>query len=64
LPASNIASSSNATALNMQTVFVTCLAMIGFAHKGFAIVRFWNHEILRERENVLNTILAQCGLPW
>jgi len=32
--------------------------------QGFAIVRFWNHEILRERENVLNTILARCGLPW
>jgi very-short-patch-repair endonuclease len=32
--------------------------------QGFAIARFWNHEILHERENVLNTILARCGLPW
>jgi very-short-patch-repair endonuclease len=32
--------------------------------QGFAIARFWNHEILRERENVLSTILARCGLPW
>jgi very-short-patch-repair endonuclease len=32
--------------------------------QGFAVVRSWNHEILRERENVLNTILARCGLPW
>jgi very-short-patch-repair endonuclease len=32
--------------------------------QGFTIARFWNHEILRERENVLNTILARCGLPW
>jgi 2-isopropylmalate synthase len=32
--------------------------------QGFAVPRFWNHEILRERENVLRTILARCGLPW
>jgi very-short-patch-repair endonuclease len=32
--------------------------------QGFVVVRFWNHEILHERENVLNTILARCGLPW
>jgi very-short-patch-repair endonuclease len=32
--------------------------------QGFIIARFWNHEILRERESVLNTILARCGLPW
>jgi 2-isopropylmalate synthase len=32
--------------------------------QGFVIARFWNHEILHERENVLNAILAQCGLPW
>ena len=33
------------------------------AEQGFAIARFWNHDILRERETVLNTILARCGLP-
>ncbi|HXE24173.1 MAG TPA: endonuclease domain-containing protein [Roseiarcus sp.] len=32
--------------------------------QGFAVARFWNHEVLRERENVLSTILARCGLPW
>jgi 2-isopropylmalate synthase len=32
--------------------------------QGFAVARFWNHEIMRERENVLSTILARCGLPW
>ena len=32
--------------------------------QGFMIVRFWNQEILHERENVLNTIFARCGLPW
>jgi very-short-patch-repair endonuclease len=32
--------------------------------EGFVVARFWNHEILRERESVLNTILARCGLPW
>ena len=32
--------------------------------QGFQIARFWNHEVLKERENVLNTILARCELPW
>ena len=32
--------------------------------RGFTVARFWNHEVLRERENVLNTILARSGLPW
>ena len=32
--------------------------------QGFAIAWFWNHEIILERESVLNTILARCGLPW
>lgn len=32
--------------------------------EGFQIARFWNHEILRERANVIDTILARCGLPW
>jgi very-short-patch-repair endonuclease len=31
--------------------------------QGFAISRFWNHEIPHEREIVLNPILARCGLP-
>jgi very-short-patch-repair endonuclease len=32
--------------------------------QGFSIARFWNHEVLSERVNVLDTILARCGLPW
>jgi very-short-patch-repair endonuclease len=32
--------------------------------QGFIIVRFWNHEILSEGANVVDTILARCGLPW
>lgn len=32
--------------------------------EGFAIHRFWNHEILAQRANVADTILARCGLPW
>ncbi|HZZ62557.1 MAG TPA: DUF559 domain-containing protein [Roseiarcus sp.] len=32
--------------------------------QGFAVVRFWNHEIMHERENVLNTILSRCDLQW
>jgi very-short-patch-repair endonuclease len=32
--------------------------------QGFAVARFWNGEILHERESVLNTIAARCGLPW
>ena len=34
------------------------------AQQGFTIARFWNHEVLRDRESVLNTIAARCGLPW
>ena len=32
--------------------------------QGFKIARFWNHEVLGERANVMDTILARCGLPW
>ena len=32
--------------------------------QGFVVARFWNHEILRERAGVIDTILARCGLPW
>ncbi len=32
--------------------------------QGFIVVRFWNHEVLREGANVVDTILARCGLPW
>jgi very-short-patch-repair endonuclease len=32
--------------------------------QGFTIVRFWNHEVLQERGHIVDTILAQCGLPW
>jgi len=32
--------------------------------QGFAIQRFWNHEVINERASVIDTILARCGLPW
>jgi very-short-patch-repair endonuclease len=32
--------------------------------QGFAIVRFWNHEAVNQRTEVVDTILARCGLPW
>jgi len=32
--------------------------------QGFAIARFWNHEILNQHASVIDTILARCGLPW
>jgi very-short-patch-repair endonuclease len=34
------------------------------ARNGYRILRFWNHEILKAREDVLATIAAECGLPW
>ena len=32
--------------------------------KGYAVLRFSNHDILTARESVLATIAARCGLPW
>ena len=32
--------------------------------QGFQVARLWNHEVLRERASVVDTILARCGLPW
>jgi len=34
------------------------------AHQGWAVLRFWNHEILCNRESTIDTILARAGLPW
>ena len=34
------------------------------ASEGWTVLRFWNHEVLRNRNNVLETILARAGLPW
>ena len=34
------------------------------AGQGWAVLRFWNHDILRNRESVIDTILARTGLPW
>jgi very-short-patch-repair endonuclease len=35
-----------------------------FASNGYRVLRFWNHEILTGRENVLATIAAACRLSW
>jgi very-short-patch-repair endonuclease len=34
------------------------------AQEGWAVLRFWNHEILRNCNGVLETILARAGLPF
>jgi len=34
------------------------------ARAGWAVLRFWNHDILHNRESVIDTILARAGLPW
>jgi 2-isopropylmalate synthase len=35
-----------------------------FRYNGYKVLRFWNKDILTERDNVLATIAAHCGLPW
>ncbi len=32
------------------------------ASEGWSVLRFWNHDILRNSEGVLDTILARAGL--
>ena len=32
--------------------------------QGFLVLRFWNQEVLFERESVVSTILARSGLPF
>jgi len=34
------------------------------ARQGWTVLRFWNHDILQNRESVIDTILARAGLPW
>ena len=34
------------------------------ARQGWTVLRFWNHEVMRNCEGVLATILARAGLPW
>jgi very-short-patch-repair endonuclease len=34
------------------------------AREGWMVLRFWNHEVLHNRDSVLETILARAGLPW
>ncbi len=34
------------------------------AAEGFQVARFWNHEVLKARNSVIETILARCGLPF
>jgi very-short-patch-repair endonuclease len=37
---------------------------VWLTHEGYRVLRFWNHEVLTARDNVLATIAAACGLPW
>ena len=32
--------------------------------QGFQILRFSNHDILRQTDSVLANLAAACGLPW
>ena len=34
------------------------------AREGWTVLRFWNHEILAQRDTVITTILARAGRPW
>ncbi len=34
------------------------------AREGWTVLRFWNHDVLRNRDSVIDTILARAGLPW
>ncbi len=34
------------------------------ASEGWTVLRFWNHDVLQNRNSVLETILARAGLPW
>ena len=36
---------------------------IWLAEGGYRVLRFWNRDIFLERESVLATIAAACGLP-
>ncbi len=31
------------------------------ASQGFQVLRFWNRDVLKERRNVIDAILAKCG---
>ncbi len=32
--------------------------------EGYRVKRFWNGELLHERQSVLDTVAAECGLAW
>jgi very-short-patch-repair endonuclease len=34
------------------------------ARQRSVMLRLWNHDILRIRESVIDTILARVGRPW
>jgi len=34
-----------------------------FEEKGFRVIRFWNHDVLRNTESVLNMILSELQQP-
>ena len=33
------------------------------ATQNFQVVRFWNHDVLKASDQVIDTILDRCGLP-
>jgi very-short-patch-repair endonuclease len=34
------------------------------ARQGRAVLRFWNHDILANRERIIGMILARADPPW
>ena len=37
---------------------------IWLMREGYRVMRFWNNEVTSNKEGVLATIAAACGLPW
>ena len=34
------------------------------ASQGYRVLRFWNRDVLKTSANVIDTIIAACGLPF
>ena len=34
-----------------------------YPHQGYEVIRFWNHEVLENTDDVLRVIAEQCGSP-
>jgi len=34
------------------------------AANGYRVRRFWNDDVLRQQQSIIETIAAECGLRW